>query len=290
MNNGLEVDIRIGFIGAGKVGFTLGKFFRSKGIRVTGYYSKHAESANEAATFTDSTFFEELKDIVSESDALFLTVPDGEIAGVFNRIKDFDIQGKYICHCSGALSSDVAFEGIRSTGASGYSIHPLFPISSKYDCYEELSDAFFCIEGDSSGIEIFDSLLKQMGLKVRRIAGEDKIKYHSACVFASNLVCGVIAESLKQLGECGFAEDEALQAVKPLIESNIKHILDVGPVEALTGPVERADVTTIGKHMDVLEGQSLDMYKVLSRRIVDCARRKNPGREYKKLEDMLLKY
>ena len=44
--------MRIGFIGAGKVGFTLGKYFREHGIEVTGYYSRSIQSASEAAEFT----------------------------------------------------------------------------------------------------------------------------------------------------------------------------------------------------------------------------------------------
>lgn len=33
--------MKIGFIGAGKVGFSLGMFFVQGGISVTGYYSRH---------------------------------------------------------------------------------------------------------------------------------------------------------------------------------------------------------------------------------------------------------
>lgn len=288
MDKGLKKDIRIGFIGAGKVGFTLGKFFGSKGIRVTGYYSRHAESAKEAATFTDSAFYEKLSDIVKVSDALFLTVPDGEIAGVFHEIKDLDICNKYICHCSGALSAKEAFVGIESTKATGYSIHPLFPISSKYDCYKELTDAFFCVEGNQSGIDEIIDLLTGIGLKARKITSENKVKYHSACVFASNLVCGVMAESLKLLEECGFEGADALQAISPLVKSNINHILDEGPVLALTGPIERADITTIKKHMDVLDGESLEMYKALSKRVLECAIEKNPSYNYQELKNLLL--
>ena len=42
-------DLKIGFIGAGKVGFSLGKLFCENGIHVTGYYNWHVEAAKEAA-------------------------------------------------------------------------------------------------------------------------------------------------------------------------------------------------------------------------------------------------
>ena len=38
---------------------------------------------------------------------------------------------------------------------------------------------------------------------------------------------------------CGFDEDAALKALKPLTVTNMNNIFDVGTCDALTGPVER---------------------------------------------------
>ena len=37
--------------------------------------------------------------------------------------------------------------------------------------------------------------------------------------------------------ECGFDEDAALKALKPLTVTNMNNIFDVGTCDALTGPV-----------------------------------------------------
>ena len=68
--------MKTGFIGAGKVGFTLGKFFAANNIQVTGYYSRRRESAKEAAAFTGTTVYDSIGELVQDSDAVFLTVPD----------------------------------------------------------------------------------------------------------------------------------------------------------------------------------------------------------------------
>lgn len=52
--------MRIGFIGAGKVGFTLGKYFAVNGLDVAGYYSRNYRSAEEAAAFTCSEAFDSI--------------------------------------------------------------------------------------------------------------------------------------------------------------------------------------------------------------------------------------
>lgn len=284
----INKNLSVGFIGAGKVGFSLGKFFSEGNVRVTGYYSKHAESAKEAATFTGTKCFESLSEIVLNSDALFLTVPDGEISSVFQSIKDLNIAEKFICHTSGAMSSKEAFPDIESTNATGYSIHPLFPISSKYESYKELSDAFFCLEGDSLGIDIFKDMLENLSVRTRIINASDKPLYHGACVFASNLICGVIKQSIDMLNSCGFNNSEAISALEPLILSNINHIIDVGPVNALTGPIERNDITTINKHLDSLKNNDEKMlYKYLSLKTLECALIKNADKDYKELNNIL---
>ena len=112
--------MKIGFIGAGKVGFSLGKFFTARGITVTGYFSRHRESAVEAAAFTNTKSYESLADIVKESDALFLTVPDGEITSIYEKLRTCSISGKQICHTSGALSAGEAFPQIQEYGAYGF--------------------------------------------------------------------------------------------------------------------------------------------------------------------------
>ena len=48
----------IGFIGAGKVGFSMGKYLSDSGEHLSGYYSRTLESAEQAATFTGAKAFD----------------------------------------------------------------------------------------------------------------------------------------------------------------------------------------------------------------------------------------
>ena len=131
--------LNIGFIGAGKAGVSLGKYFavhegsstNATRATVKGYYSRSSESAQDAARFTNSQAYDTMPGILRECDTIFLTVPDGKIKAVWKELSRHDLQGKLICHCSGAMSSREAFTGIEETGAYGYSIHPLFAISDK---------------------------------------------------------------------------------------------------------------------------------------------------------------
>ena len=103
--------MKVGFIGAGKVGCSLGKYFVENGITVTGFYSRSLESSKAAADFTQTVNYETMESILEDSDTLFLTVPDGQIGKVWDYMGNLDIKNKVICHCSGSISSATFFMG-----------------------------------------------------------------------------------------------------------------------------------------------------------------------------------
>lgn len=280
--------MKVGFIGAGKVGFSLGKYFLVNGIQVTGYYSRHTESAKAAAEFTDTKGYDEISELVKDSDVIFLTVPDGEIQTVYVQLLQYDIKNKQICHCSGSISAKEAFADIEQYEACGYSIHPLFPVSDKLNSYRELSDAFFCLEGDREYLAWWEEFFSCHSKGVKLIEGSDKVKYHAACAIASNLYCALMQESLELLAECGFSQNEALTALTPLVESNVSHILKDGPIAALTGPVERADAVTIAKHLKCFDrSYDYEMYLAVTRKLMELAKEKNPDRDYSILNESI---
>ncbi len=270
------------------MGFSLGKFFVRGGVPVTGYHSRHRESAEEAALFTGTKAYDALETLVQDSDALFLTVPDGTISSVFESLRDFDLSGKQICHCSGALAARDAFPGIAETGAYGYSIHPLFPISSKELSYRELPGAFFCLEGDGPHLSQWKALLESLGPSVQIIPAESKVRYHAACAISSNLMCALVQESLDLLESCGFSRELGLKALAPLMRSNLEHIIEVGPVAALTGPVERGDATTVAMHLDCFPSQEERvLYGAVSQKLVQVAQERHPDRDYEPIITLL---
>lgn len=301
--------MRIGFIGAGKTGFSLGKYFaehkqdvcavapkarqdaaqpRATGVTVTGYYSLHEDSARAAAEFTGSRHYCAVDELLKESDAVFLTVPDGAISSVYSELCKYDITGRQICHCSGAMTAAEAFPDIRRHGAYGYSIHPLFPFNSKLESYGKMAGAFFCVEGDSEHLGGWRSFLERLGFHAQIIDGAKKVQYHAACAIASNLVCALVAESIELLTECGFTSETAMSALTPLIRQNTENIFRYDPTAALTGAVERCDTETVKKHLKCFATEKeRELYRAVSEKLLDIAKVKNPQTDYSELEKIL---
>lgn len=286
---GKEGDsMKIGIIGAGRVGFSLGKYLsdRQNGVSVVGYYDTSFGNAVEAAAFTGTESFQEMDRLVAFSDTLFLTTPDGMIAGTWDCMKSMPLTNKIICHFSGSLSS-VVFSGMDKTGASGCSIHPMLAFSDKYSSYTQLQNAFFTIEGDGRAVEIMSGLLCSLGNKVCPIDREKKVLYHTAASILSNDVVAVLDTGYRLLTECGFSREAAREASQSLVRGNVENVISQDCIQALTGPIDRGDVSTVEKHLSSLDGSDEEMYRILGKKLVGLARIKNPDRDYGKLFNLL---
>lgn len=259
------------------------------GIFVTGFYSKTAESAAWAADFTHTAVYDSLEKLITASDILFITTPDCEIKSVWDCIAAMDIElsGYNICHFSGSLSSNV-FSGIECTGAYGCSIHPMYAFSDKKTSYLQFNKAFLTVEGNDRAVMSMKSLFEDLGHTVSLLDSNFKVKYHAAAVLASNAVVGLFYSAQCILAECGFSEEQSRKLLSPLIMENIKSIVDKGCKEALTGPVERADVKTVQAHIRELTGsEEAAVYLSISRKLTALSKCKNPYRDYTALERII---
>ncbi len=278
--------MKVGFIGAGKVGNTLGKYFEQNNIELTGYYDTDINVALEATDFTRSGMYTSLSELVKSSDMIFITTTDSTIENVWGDVKELSIENKIFCHCSGALSSDI-FKGIEEKGAFGYSIHPLFSCSSKTSSYKNLYDALITIEGSKERLSEVEELFKGLGNKTKIIDSSQKIKYHAAAVFASNQTIALAGQAADILEQCGFTRYEAIKSILFLMGHAIENIEIQGLAEALTGPVERNDIVTVQKHLQVLSEEEKRIYISLSRKLVEIAKVKNPEKNYDEFKNLL---
>lgn len=195
--------MKTGIIGAGRVGCSLGKYFRSKNADLVGYYDTNAAAAEEAAAFTQTAGFNQVQQLVRESDILFITTPDSLLVPVWEEIKGMSHRNQIICHCSGALSSD-SFSGAKEAGVSCCSVHPMLPFSNKFSSYQQLEHAFFTVEGHPHAVQVITDLLTSYGNEVCRIDAAAKPEYHAAASILSNQVIAVLDTGYRLLEDCGF--------------------------------------------------------------------------------------
>ncbi len=270
--------MKIGFIGAGNVAFSLSKWFNDKYHNVVGIYSKTLEHGKECALFSISEYYSSLNELVLACDTLFLSVNDDSIKDVVEKLIELKIKDKILIHNSGIHSSDIFNELNKNNYC--YSIHPIYAFNDKYNSYKGLNDIYFTLEGND---KYKDELIKLFNNKVIVINKEDKEKYHLACSILSNMVCGLVNLSEDLFKSIGIDNKDIYM---PLFLNNMNNIKDYGSVGALTGPIIRNDVKTVNKHINNLSGNDLLIYKYLGLRLVEMST-KRTNNDYKELKKIL---
>lgn len=281
--------MKIGFIGAGRVGCSLGRFLSQsdKHWQLMGYYSKTAASAVQAAEFTGSAVYDRLQTLVADCEVICITTSDGVIAQVWEEICALHMAcgSRIFLHCSGALSSELFAQAEDTVTVA--SLHPFYAVSDRFHSYETIAEALFTLEGKGARLEELQQLLTASGLTIQPIHAADKTAYHAAASIGANLMVALAEVAIDTLTKCGFDRVNARKALAPLMQGNLQAVLEQDTAAALTGPAERADVGTIRRHLQVLQGEDREIYRLLTGRLIGIAKRKNPDRSYEELAALL---
>nr|WP_279311706.1 DUF2520 domain-containing protein [Roseburia faecis] len=163
----------------------------------------------------------------------------------------------------------------------------MLPFSNKFSSYQQLEHAFFTVEGHPHAVQVITDLLTSYGNEVCRIDAAAKPEYHAAASILSNQVIAVLDTGYRLLEDCGFSRKKAVAATAALVRQNIENVLSQGCVHALTGPIERGDVSTVEKHLQVLNPEDAALYRMLGTRLLTIAKEKNPAQNYENMEHVL---
>ena len=79
-----------------------------------------------------------------------------------------------------------------------------------------------------------------------------RVELRGTAMGTAPYVVALIDAAAMLMGAAGIGEDQALAAIAPLVRASVANALSLGPVRALTGPVERGDVETISMHLEAL--------------------------------------
>ncbi len=278
--------MKIGFIGAGKVGCTLAKYFAAYKIPIAGFYSQSYASALTVANFTASKAYSAIDQLAKECDCLLITVPDHQIASVWLQLSQLPLNNKWVGHCSGSLTSEL-FVSHNGVYPYGFSLHPLYAIYDKFTCYRELTKAYFTLEANQT---VTAQLMKHFSVlpnSIGTIDADKKALYHAACVMLSNHVIALAQVGSEMLKQSGLDSQFSEQAWHQLFLGNAKSLCQLGPASALTGPIERGDSVTINRHLAVLPPDIKPLYQQLSAVLIKISQQKHPNRDYKPLQQEL---
>jgi predicted short-subunit dehydrogenase-like oxidoreductase (DUF2520 family) len=123
-------------------------------------------------------------------------------------------------------------------------------------------------------MEAAEAIARAVGLRPFRVPPKVKAVYHAGAVFASNYFVVVEAVAQRLLRHAGLTDDEAWEALRPLVRGTLENMERSGPAGALTGPVLRADVATIARHLEALTVDDAILYRALGRATLELAQKR----------------
>jgi predicted short-subunit dehydrogenase-like oxidoreductase (DUF2520 family) len=266
-------------IGAGPVATALAGALRLGGVPVLGLWARKPAQARTAGAIAGvATYSAAPPDLLLESDVVIVAVRDDAIAEVSAMLVGTGlITRKHVMlHCSGAISADQAFSGIRDRVAGIATMHPLRAIADPRAAMRDLSNTVFGIEGDERGRAAAAALVDVLGGSRLNLSGETMATYHAAAAMASNYLVAVIDAAVEAMGASGASREEALAALVPLARGALANVADKGIEGGLTGPIRRGDAATVSRHLEALAAVSPELdalYRALGHRTVAVARR-----------------
>jgi predicted short-subunit dehydrogenase-like oxidoreductase (DUF2520 family) len=270
--------MKIGFIGAGKVGTALGLYLKRKEYNISGYFSRSLCSAEYSAAMTNTIVFGSKEELVFSSDLIFLTVNDDNIRTVALEIASLssDLKNKIFVHTSGALNCEELKE-LYNKGATICSLHPLYPFSNIEKSSREIKNINFTLEGLGNDLAVVEAILKENDIAYTIIKSNDKALYHAAACVSSNYLVTLLHTGIEMLMETGMSQEVALNTLKGLSCQALNNVFDYGSEAALTGPISRYDLETVKTHIAKIRKYNnnwIDIYKTMGRATYKIAQKK----------------
>lgn len=256
--------MRVGVVGAGKVGQALARLFYSEGVQIGAVYSRTTAHASTLAKRVEADLALSAANVVGSCDLTLLTVPDDAIARVATEIAEASyIGGRMVVHTSGAHSVDV-LGSLAKAGVMVGSLHPVYPFADVDTAVFGLRGATFAVEAEDRRLAAaLTALVTTVNGRLLRIPAGGKAAYHAALVLASNYTVTLYALASRLLADLGADPDAADGALQTLVQATVENLMANGTPDALTGPIARGDAGTVAAHLEALRGETAAVYRVL---------------------------
>ena len=212
-----------------------------------------------------------LDDAIEQAEIIFICVADDALKGLAKQVSKIvpttdptdslksttdNCPQKIFFHFSGSYSSEVLLP-IKEKGHSIASCHPLFTFTGDLESVKIIQQEpyqYHCtIEGDELGVIYLQQFMEDIGFQSHKIATENKIYNHIAAVMACNYLNSLMDMAINLSTKAGLPPTVAKDSLLSLAKTTIENIATLGTQKALTGPISRADIHTIQKHLEAIK-------------------------------------
>ena len=236
--------LRVGVIGTGRAGAVIGAALRRAGHDVVACAARSDVSRVRAEALLPGVPVVAPDEVARCCDLLVLGVPDDALPDVVASLTSAVHPGQVVMHLSGRHGLDVLspLPAVVPVAA-----HPVMTFTGTSLDLDRLDDCPFGVTARGTGSSIATALVMEMGGDPVQVADERRTLYHAALAHGANHLVTLVAQTLDLLAAAGVAEPERI--ARPLLTAALDNALREGD-RALTGPVARADQSTVRAHVD----------------------------------------
>ena len=242
---------KIALIGSGRVAKSLGLYFRSKGVEITGVYGRNKSTVKQCARLFGCKSISEPNRL--EADLILVSVSDDQTAEVIDQLS----WDKRILYTAGSIElgeinhpNTGVFYPLQNFNGDESDMHFSFPI---------------LIESKTNDVnKLIDVLCTHCQIETEICDSKKRKDYHLVAVFLNNFITHIahLAETESKSRKLKW------NTLKPLIEKTLNIILNKNILSKQTGPASRKDYSVLKKHEEMLKDSSKEVYKMLSESII----------------------
>jgi Uncharacterized conserved protein len=265
--------LRVGVIGAGRVGAVLGAALAVAGHQVVAASGVSAASLARIERLLPGARVAPPNEVPTGVDLVLVAVPDDALAPLVRALAASGAfaPGQVVAHTSGAHGLAV-LDPAAAVGAIGLALHPAMTFTGHPRDLDRLAEGIsFGVTAPPDQRALATRLVADLGGSVEWIDEGARPLYHAALAHGANHLVTLTNEALDLLRDGGVLHPE--RVLGPLLRAALENTLAHGDA-ALTGPISRGDAGTVARHLAVLQRvapDSVPAYLALARRTADRA-------------------
>jgi predicted short-subunit dehydrogenase-like oxidoreductase (DUF2520 family) len=249
----------LALVGPGRAGTTISLALAERGWVVRAVAGRHPGSPSvlQTAAVLDARATG-IDEAAAGVDVVIVATPDAAVGDTARAVAVHADPGTLLIHLAGCFGLGV-FDPlpVERPALRFGALHPLVSIPSVVTGLDRLPGAWCAVAGDPQVQE----LAAQLGMHAFTVADGDRARYHATAAIAANHVVALLAQVERLADQTGIP----FEAFLPLVRSAVDNTAELGPRDALTGPVARGDVATVRAHLDALPERERATYRTLAR-------------------------
>lgn len=267
-----ETGLRVGVVGAGRVGAVLAAALGAAGHHVVAAAGESDASRARIAALLPGVPTLKPTAVARACDLLLLTVPDDMLTNVVTVLADSGAlrEGQYVVHTSGRHGLDVLAPAAR-VGARIVALHPAMTFTGTARDLERLPGCGYGLTAPAGERGFAEGLVADLDGRPMWVPEEMRTLYHAGLAHGANHLVTLVSQAMEMLAAAGV--DDPARTLRPLLTAALDNTLEQGD-SALTGPIVRGDVKTVRAHLAevaVRAPHSLPAYLAMARDTLDRA-------------------